>query len=60
LSSFSIRDEKSNTFHRHSVDAEKTPDVYTAEEVHFLTIVAEQIALAFDNALLFDAAQASQ
>src|SRR5467141_4121054 len=129
----SIRDEKSNTFHRHSVDAEteaaippdpeltmeesdawwvyqnqeplvtslethdarfsklqdvlkkygvhclctlplttahskvgtlifgsKTPDVYTAEEVHFLLVVAEQIALAFDNALLFDAAQASQ
>jgi formate hydrogenlyase transcriptional activator len=38
----------------------KTPDVYTAEEVHFLSVVAEQIALAFDNALLFDAAQASQ
>jgi formate hydrogenlyase transcriptional activator len=40
--------------------ASKTPDVYTAEEIHFLTIVAEQIALAFDNALLFNAAQASQ
>jgi formate hydrogenlyase transcriptional activator len=40
--------------------ASKTPDVYTVEEVHFLTLVAEQIALAFDNALLFDAAQASQ
>jgi formate hydrogenlyase transcriptional activator len=40
--------------------ASKTPDVYTAEEIQFLTIVAEQIALAFDNALLFDAAQASQ
>jgi formate hydrogenlyase transcriptional activator len=40
--------------------ASKTPDVYTVEEVHFLTVVAEQIALAFDNALLFDAAQASQ
>jgi formate hydrogenlyase transcriptional activator len=38
----------------------KTPDVYTAEEVSFLSVVAEQIALAFDNALLFDAAQASQ
>src|SRR6202045_3944678 len=38
----------------------KTPDVYSAEEVHFLSVVAEQIALAFDNALLFDAAQASQ
>jgi formate hydrogenlyase transcriptional activator len=38
----------------------KTPDVYTAEEVCFLSVVAEQIALAFDNALLFDAAQASQ
>jgi formate hydrogenlyase transcriptional activator len=40
--------------------ASKAPDVYTVEEVHFLTMVAEQIALAFDNALLFDAAQASQ
>jgi len=38
----------------------KTPDVYTAEEVCFLSVVAEQITLAFDNALLFDAAQASQ
>src|SRR5258707_8068773 len=129
----SIRDEKSNTFHRHSIDAEteavippdpelpmeesdawwvyqnqeplvtsletrdarfskfqeilkkygvqcvctlplttahskvgtlsfgsKAPDIYTAEEVHFLAVVAEQIALAFDNALHFDAAQASQ
>src|SRR6266566_612994 len=129
----SIRDEKSNTFHRHSVDAEteaaippdpelameesdawwvyqnqeplvtsletrdarfsklqeilkkygfhclctlplttahskvgtltfgsKAPDIYTAEEVQFLSVVAEQIALAFDNALHFDAAQASQ
>jgi formate hydrogenlyase transcriptional activator len=128
-----IRDEKSNTFHRHSIDAEteaaippdpelameesdawwvyqnqeplvtslethdarfskfqeilkkygvqcvctlplttahskvgtltfgsKVPDVYTAEEVRFLLVVAEQIALAFDNALHFDAAQASQ
>src|SRR5712664_2334866 len=40
--------------------ASKAPDIYTAEEVHFLSVVAEQIALAFDNALLFDAAQASQ
>jgi formate hydrogenlyase transcriptional activator len=128
-----IRDEKSNTFHRHSIDAEtevaippdpelameesdawwvyqnqeplitsleapeasfskfqeilkkygvrcvctlplttahtqvgtltfgsKAPDVYTAEEVHFLSVVAEQIALAFDNALHFAAGQASQ
>jgi len=38
----------------------KAPDVYTAEEVHFLSVVAEQVALAFDNALHFDAAQASQ
>src|SRR6266850_5265221 len=38
----------------------KAPDVYTAEEVHFLSVVAEQIALAFDNALHFDASQASQ
>src|SRR6267142_4820787 len=40
--------------------ASKAPDVYTVEEVQFLTLVAERIALAFDNALLFDAAQASQ
>jgi len=40
--------------------ASKAPDVYTVEEVHFLSVVAEQIALAFDNALHFDAAQASQ
>ena len=40
--------------------ASKAPDVYTGEEVQFLTVVAEQIALAFDNALLFDAVQASQ
>src|SRR5580692_4257650 len=40
--------------------ASKAPDIYTAEEVHFLSVVAEQIALAFDDALLFDAAQASQ
>jgi len=40
--------------------ASKAPDIYTAEEVHFLSAVAEQIALAFDNALHFDAAQASQ
>jgi formate hydrogenlyase transcriptional activator len=40
--------------------ASKAPDVYTDEEVHFLSVVAEQIALAFDNALHFDAAQASQ
>jgi formate hydrogenlyase transcriptional activator len=40
--------------------ANKAPDVYTAEEVRFLSVVAEQVALAFDNALLFDAAQASQ
>src|SRR6202045_1125899 len=38
----------------------KAPDVYTAEEVCFLSAVAEQIALAFDNALLFDAAEASR
>ena len=38
----------------------KARDIYTAEEVHFLSVVAEQIALAFDNALHFDAAQASQ
>jgi formate hydrogenlyase transcriptional activator len=40
--------------------ASKTADIYTAEEIHFLSVVAEQIALAFDNALHFDAAQASQ
>jgi len=38
----------------------KTPDVYSADEVHFLSVVAEQIALAYDNALHLDAAQASQ
>src|SRR5260370_3733268 len=38
----------------------KAPDVYTADEVHFLSVVAEQIALAFDNALHFEASQASQ
>jgi formate hydrogenlyase transcriptional activator len=38
----------------------KAPDVYTIEEVRFLSVVAEQVALAFDNALHFDAAQASQ
>jgi formate hydrogenlyase transcriptional activator len=40
--------------------ANKAPDIYTAEEVCFLSVVAEQIALAFDNALHFDEAQASQ
>src|SRR5580700_544052 len=40
--------------------ASKAPNIYTAEEVHFLSVVAEQIALAFDNALHFDAAQAAQ
>jgi formate hydrogenlyase transcriptional activator len=40
--------------------ASKAPDIYTPGEAHFLSVVAEQIALAFDNALLFDAAQASQ
>src|SRR3984893_16826299 len=40
--------------------ASKATDIYTAEEVHFLSVVAEQLALAFDNALHFDAAQASQ
>src|SRR5260370_21483051 len=40
--------------------ASKAPDIYTDEEVHFLSVVAEQIALAFDNALHFDAAEASQ
>jgi formate hydrogenlyase transcriptional activator len=38
----------------------RVPDVYTADEVQFLSVVAEQIALAFDNALHFDAAQTSQ
>src|ERR1700719_500901 len=40
--------------------ASKTPNIYTAEEVCFLSVVADQIALAFDNALHFDAAQTSQ
>jgi formate hydrogenlyase transcriptional activator len=38
----------------------KAPDIYTGGEVQFLSVVAEQIALAFDNALHFDASQASQ
>src|SRR5882724_11903144 len=38
----------------------KAPDVYTAEEIQFLSVVADQIALAFDNALHFDASRASQ
>src|SRR6266849_5889046 len=40
--------------------ASKAPDIYTAEEVLFLSVVADQIALAFDNALHFDAAETSQ
>src|SRR3984957_17637696 len=40
--------------------ASKAPDIYTAEEVCFLSVVADQIALAFDNALHFDEAQTSQ
>ena len=40
--------------------ASKEPDIYTAEEVCFLSVVADQIALAFDNALHFDEAQTSQ
>src|ERR1700731_5290631 len=40
--------------------ASKASDIYTAEEVCFLSVVADQIALAFDNALHFDAAQTSQ
>ena len=40
--------------------ASKAPDIYTAEEAGFLSVVAEQIALAFDNALHFDASQASR
>jgi formate hydrogenlyase transcriptional activator len=40
--------------------ASKAPDIYSAEEVCFLSVVADQIALAFDNALHFDAAQASR
>jgi len=40
--------------------ASKAADIYTAEEVCFLSVVADQIALAFDNALHFDAAQVSQ
>ena len=40
--------------------ASNAPRIYTADEVHFLPMAAEQIALAFDNALHFDAAQSSQ
>jgi formate hydrogenlyase transcriptional activator len=38
----------------------RAPDVYTADEVRFLSVVAEQIALAFDNALHLAAVQAAQ
>src|SRR3981081_116172 len=38
----------------------KVPDVYTDDEVHFLSVVVKRVALAFENALHFDAAQASQ
>src|SRR4029077_16643840 len=38
----------------------KAPDIYTAEEVHFLSVVAEQIALAFDIALPLHETHASQ
>src|SRR5206468_4561434 len=40
--------------------ASKASGIYTAEEVQFLSVVAEKIALAFDNALHFDVSQASQ
>src|SRR6201998_245274 len=40
--------------------ASKAPDIYTTEEVDFLSVWSEQIALVFDNALHFDAAQAAQ
>src|SRR3984893_2562831 len=40
--------------------ASKAADIYSSEEVNFLSVVAEQIALAFDNALHFDAAQVWQ
>src|SRR5258705_4208531 len=40
--------------------ASRAPDIYIAEEVRFLSVVAEKIALAFDNARHFDAVHASQ
>ncbi len=38
----------------------KASDIYSSEEIQFLSVVAEQIALAFDNALHFYSSQASQ
>src|SRR6202158_4462307 len=38
----------------------KAPDIYTAEEVHFLSVVAEQIPRHSDNPRLFDEPQALQ
>src|SRR5258708_9363264 len=38
----------------------KAPDLYTTEEVHFLSVVANQMSIAFHNALHFDPSEASQ
>src|SRR5258706_426344 len=40
--------------------ASKASDIYTAEEVHFLCVAAEQIALEFNNALHYHEAQTPQ
>jgi len=40
--------------------ASKLPDAYCQEEVRFLTLVADQVALAIDDALNFDASRTAQ
>jgi formate hydrogenlyase transcriptional activator len=40
--------------------ASKRPDAYSEEEVRFLTLVADQTALAIDDALNFEASRAAQ
>jgi formate hydrogenlyase transcriptional activator len=40
--------------------ASKSPDAYCKEEVRFLTLVADQAALAMDDALNFQASQVAQ
>ena len=40
--------------------ASKRPDAYSEEEVRFLSLVADQVALAIDDALNFEASQNAQ
>jgi len=43
-----------------TLSCSKASDIYTAEEVHFSSVVAEQIALALRQCVgIFDASQAS-